>query len=79
METMNIPVISTAHLPGPEAVKGVLCAEYEFGWFLYLDPDHGWGLEWYDDLVEHFRPAGYEWVRLDCDADPVPELKTYDW
>ena len=40
IETMTVPVISTAHLPSS---------------------------------------APYGWVRFDCDADPVPELTTYNW
>ena len=40
IETMTIPVISTAHLPGDFAVAdlGVLHAAYDYGYFVWMDP-----------------------------------------
>ena len=80
IETMTVPVISTAHLPGNFAVAdlGVLYAKYAYGYFVWMDPDNdtAWFVkirEW----AEAHAPDG--WVRFDCDADPVPELTTYNW
>ena len=42
IETITVPVISTAHLPGDFAVAdlGVLHAAYDYGYFVWMDPDN---------------------------------------
>ena len=80
IETMIVPVISTAHLPSRTAVEdlGVLHAKYAYGCFVWMDEsEHE---HWYATIrewAEAHAPDG--WVRFDCDADPVPELTTYNW
>ena len=80
IETMTVPVISTAHLPSSTAVEdlGVLHAKYKYGYFVWMDEsEHE---PWYATIREWAKHhASDEWVRFDCDADPVPELTTYNW
>lgn len=80
IETMTIPVISTGHLPSSGALRdlGVMHAKYPYGFFVYTGEsiDEPWFVavrEW----AEEHSPSG--WVRFDNDADPVPELTTYNW
>lgn len=77
---MRVPVISTAHLPGSDAIVdlGVLYAAYDCGYFVWMDGtiEAPWFVairEWADQQTND------GWVRFDNDADPVPELPTYNW
>ena len=77
---MRVPVISTAHLPGSDAIVdlGVLYAAYDCGYFVWMDGtiEAPWFVairEWADQQTND------GWVRFDTDADPVPELPTYNW
>lgn len=69
--------------------KWVPSAPYEYGAFLYLDvtsddsptwpqclQDIG---EWLLGLQTLGQVDPNCWVRLDCDADTVPDLPTYEW
>ena len=80
IEIMTIPVISTAHLPSDTAVAdlGILHAAYDYGYFVWMDPDNdtAWFVKIREWSLEHTMGG---WVRFDCDADPVPELTTYNW
>ena len=80
IEIMTVPVISTAHLPSSTAVEdlGVIHAKYAYGYFVWMDEsEHE---HWYATIREWAEAhAPYGWVRFDCDADPVPELTTYNW
>lgn len=92
MTIHRIPEISTAHIT--EEVSNRLhkhdnpwcaCAPYyDCGFFLYLDEPYGGDepvpqclLDIRDWLVAH----GFtdRWVRLDCDAEQMPDLPAYDW
>lgn len=80
LETMHVPVISTAHLPGDSAIAdlGVLHAAYEYGYFVWVDVDND--TDWFVKVREWAKDNAPEgWVRFDSDADPVPELPTYNW
>lgn len=89
----QIPVISTGHLTQEVAERLTAngdknpwcpCAEWEFGFFLYLDEPEA-GLEEPPqcllDIRDWLKASGFTacWVRLDCDADRVPDLPFYDW
>lgn len=82
---LQVPVISTAHLPNAEAVDEVedlLYAPYVYGWFVYmedeLDPDMP---KWYSDVWAWAKhPArNYSWVRFDSDGDCIEQLEDYLW
>lgn len=94
METLTIPVISTAHLTKEVAQlltdKGdenphISCAAWQYGYFLYLDepeiPEGGADIQCLIDIRDWLRRNRFSdcWVRLDCDADAVDGLPTYDW
>lgn len=91
MRIDQVPVIATSHISRFTAnvfeEKGdknpwVTCASYEGGWLLWFGVDPYDILDWPADLRALYRWAtdgGYCWVRLDCDADTVPELQTFDW
>lgn len=79
---LRVPVISTAHLPGPNSVvdAGVLYAPYDNGWFVFIedepDDEHP---EWYSPVHTWAQERGFYWVRFDCDGDIVDELEKYEW
>ena len=96
LEVLRVPVISTAHLT--REVAGILeskgndnpwvpCAEWEYGFFLYLEDPEAREEESEADITclyairDWLREQGFKdcWVRLDCDADKVEGLPTYDW
>lgn len=62
-------------------------AKYEdYGFFLYLDePSDYTGTDPVPtclmDIANWLKAQGFKdcWVRLDCDAAPVPGLPYYDW
>jgi len=79
---MQVPVISTAHLPGPSALEdaSLLYATYEGGWFVYMDDELDVDTpKWYEDVWKWAQPKGYKWVRFDCDGDFIDELERYGW
>lgn len=80
IETMTIPVISTAHLPSDTAVEtlGVFHAKYEYGYFVWMNDSEqeSWFVKIREWAASH---APDRWVRFDTEADLVPELTTYDW
>lgn len=62
----------------------------DYGFFLFLDdptPERGDTvpqclldiLDWRMKLEREGKLDNSRWVRLDCDADPVDGLPTYDW
>lgn len=67
------------------------CATYpDVGFFLYLDEPYSPGgdpvpqclldiLDWRMRLEREGKLDNSHWVRLDCDADLVDDLPTYDW
>lgn len=65
----------------------VPCANWEYGHFLYLDDPEAREGEDEADITclyairDWLREQGFtdSWVRLDCDAEPVEGLPTYDW
>lgn len=85
-----IPVLSTAHLSGPEARTGANdwpVAAWEnpdYGFFCYVADAEDPGEDW-PGLAAAIRWAarhGYQWVRFDADGTidfDDPELGTYDW
>ena len=94
MEIHRIPVISTGHLdrntPDMFTQQGddnpwCPCAQFQYGYFLYLDdPDSSPPPCLLDirDWLRTQQAAGLitgGWVRLDSDADTVPDLPTYNW
>lgn len=79
---MTIPVISTRHMPGTDALahhKETPVAHYPEGCFLYL-PEKSANEHWLNPIIEWAQSRGFDgWIRFDADADPVPGLPTYEW
>lgn len=81
--TNHVPVLSTAHIPGPEALHdGRLTmdlAPYEEGVFLRLMQDDM--PEWLEPVAAWMQreyPGEY-WVRFDSDGDLIDGLPVYVW
>ena len=88
----RIPEISTAHITQEVSERldrndNLWCshANYEgCGHFIYLDEPYD-GVELVPqcllDIRDWLKAHGFtdRWVRLDCDADTVPDLPVYDW
>lgn len=91
IETLSMPVISTAHITEEEANQAhggypayAMVGEYGFIVYIAQDPN-----EWNEGDLERFpaladcarwaQKLGYEWIRFDRDAETVPYLKTYEW
>lgn len=81
MEVQKIPCISTCHMPDSMALErlDVPKALYEYGGFVYLDPEDA--TDWFYHLREVIQAKDPEvfWVRFDRDADPLTGLRQYDW
>lgn len=90
MEMMQaMPVISTGHLNERDAVR-VNCGAYQgpawlglYGWiFAVLDDEPENFDDGYQSLRDVFawaRTQGFDYVRLDSDAEAVDGLATYEW
>ncbi len=79
---MKVPVISTAHLPGPSALEdaSLLYAMYMGGWFVYVEEDlEAEAPKWYLDVMQWAADNGYPWVRFDCDGAVIDKLEKYEW
>ena len=90
MRTNTMPVLSTGHLDEQTAAiltelgdanPWVACAEWEYGYFLYLDEPDESAPKCLHDIAAWLRTHGYSdcWVRLDCDGDKADDLPLYDW
>lgn len=93
IELMRVPVISSSHVTAEcagwlDEVTGqpdsALCGfKGGYGWILFVGEDPlGPDCPHLDVLNPVFawaRSNGYDWVRLDEDASPVPDLPTYVW
>ena len=83
--TMEIPVISTRHVPSVEAMQELDSehAAYEYGCFVWLGlPDVEFnGPEWLKKVADWLwlNYPGQSWVRFDCDADEIDELESWEW
>lgn len=83
IEVMQVPVLSTAHLPSNEAIEAseLLIAPYEGGWFVSLDYGIQDDPQWFEpirDWAIRICPTA-NWVRFDMDAERTCELKEYEW
>jgi hypothetical protein len=79
---LQVPVISTVHLPNEEAVADCEClfAQYDNGWFVYMDDDLDAEMPaWYTDAWNWAKPRGYSWVRFDSDGDFIEALPQFVW
>jgi hypothetical protein len=92
LESMQIPVISTEHLTKEVAdaltAQGdsnpwVICAPYEYGYFLWVshDNDDEVGMpQCLRDIRDALDAGGTGvWVRLDSDANPIQNAPVYQW
>ena len=94
MQTVTIPVISTAHITKEvadlltaEADKNpwVICAPYEYGYFLWINDRENYDPDSVPECLlaisDKLRTAAAigVWVRLDCDVDLLDGLPVYDW
>ena len=88
---MQVPVISTNHITletnnqlyhykHGDAPWGQEVIDIDGGWLLFVGSNEV--IELPDDLSPLFSwtvAMGYEWLRLDQDADRIPDLPFYDW
>ena len=54
----------------------------EFGWWVYIDNRMNRNESIPDDLwrcIQYAQENGCNWLCLDCDAEVVDELPSYDW
>lgn len=98
IEIHHIPVISTGHLTQEVAERltqernenpWCVCAEWEHGFFLYLDEPEAGTEEcpqclldirnWLRRMETTSVIDNCRWVRLDTDADAADTLPFYDW
>lgn len=95
IETMTLPIISTAHLTKEVADRlesegdknpWVICAPYECGFFLWIGEGNDGELDMpqclrdiRDAIIKIFHRGPGAWVRLECDADKLPDLPAYEW
>lgn len=94
MQTMTIPVISTAHITKEVAARlteegdknpWVICAPYEYGYFLWINDRENYNPDSVPECLLSIidklsTPTAIGvWVRLDSDADPLDGLPVYDW
>jgi len=82
MWILNMPVLSTGHLPSETAVAeaDLYAAPYNHGWFVHVDAElESTSPEWYAALARWAAEQGFEWVRFDSDGDIVDELQTWVW
>lgn len=84
IEVMQVPVLSTAHLPDEYAVHNstVLNAPYEGGWFVWLGSEpQTIDTPWMEDVrkwAQRISPS-CEWVRFESCGDVICELEKYEW
>lgn len=89
-EIYPVPVISTAHMAehvakaihedGDGNEWGVPVANYQYGCILFTNTAcPGEFPESIKAIYKWANKHNYCMVRLDCDADPVPDLPVYDW
>lgn len=84
---MQVPVISTAHMPGSDPDFGS-----EYVWTPVIDPGHITFMvliedldegspEWLVKLNEAMRNKGFapHWIRFDQDAPIIEGLPTFEW
>lgn len=91
LEIDRVLVCTTGHLTASDAsdleneATGLVVHETgEYGWMIWAD---GQEEESYLEktssnlrkLIEFAREHECEWIRFDCDADPIDGLPTYDW
>lgn len=82
----HIPVISTVHAPGPEAIvklglSSEMAAPYAEGLFFHVDclkPDFVISNQWLATVTEWADRKGYGWLCFDRDGDEIRELPTYE-
>ena len=85
MWIMNIPVVSTAHLPveyeSDFKDAGLTVAAYPEGCFVRLAPPCMYRLpKAYKPLIRYAKAQGWDWIRFDGGiGDMVDGLKTFDW
>ena len=82
IETLRVPVISTAHIPTAETIPNgdYLEAPYEGGWFFWIDEDDC--DDWVLPIRAWLNANGFDgeyWVRFDSCGDIVEGLPVYEW
>ena len=53
-----------------------------YGWIFYVGEDYGeYGAEHPElaAVIEFARSAGYDYLKLDCDAEKIDDLPTFEW
>lgn len=81
----HIPVLSTVHAPGPEAIAKLglsrRAAPYAEGIFFHIDCVMAVFEEespWATTITEWADRKGYDWVCFDRDGDEIDELPKYE-
>lgn len=92
IELMRVPVISSSHITDGceewledvynDPTGALPVFKGPFGWIVFVPtPDAPADEAPHEDLIPVLTWAasnGYDWVRLDIDADEVPDLPAYD-
>lgn len=85
LEVMHIPVVSTAHMPGPQALdefrdsNTVAAYINPYGGILWVGQEDPEDLpEWLRPVREWARARGYEWIRFDADAEEQRDLPKFE-
>lgn len=91
---MTVPVLSTAHLPGPDAMQELMAVRtlsdrllpYPEGWFVFMpvarfDERDAHLPKWFLTILDWFAEHYSDefWMRFDVDGDEIDGLPTYDW
>jgi hypothetical protein len=82
---MTIPVLSTNHIPGPEAMDLMLatqasaCDDCGYLNFVHLDEIDKDVEDWLEMIADRiYNKYDTYWVRFDPDGDVIPDLPTYE-
>lgn len=82
---MTIPVLSTTHIPGPEAMDLMMatqvsaCDDCGYLNFVHLDEIDKDVEDWLEMIADRiYEKYDTCWVRFDPDGDVIPDLPTYE-
>lgn len=82
---ITIPVLSTIHIPSPEAMDLMMatqasaCDDCGYLNFVRLEEIDRESKDWLEPIADWaYRKYKTEWVRFDPDGDIIPELPNYE-
>lgn len=85
IETCTMPVISTIHMPGTNAIADLMAmdlpaANWMYGGFVLVtqEIDASEATAWLRPISEWAIRNGFDWVRFDCDGEQVVGLPKFE-